>query len=127
MEGFSNKPKMKFLCLELLGMTLLTIAFNFQSEFYAYFIMIVSLWSWNVSACHFNPTVTLASYFFRGEYRSDLGTMILILITQFIGTLAGLLITFVTTKKLYPTDTTKVFEPAVRPLCPKLAANSQPT
>ena len=51
--------KFTYLIYEFLGTALITVAYNMAAKNYAMVLLVVSIWSWNVSAAHFNMAITL--------------------------------------------------------------------
>ena len=102
MEGYDVKDKKFFFFFEFLGTMILTVAFNFvdlanvyiRALIIAKVIFIVSFVSWEVSAAHFNPAVTLGSYLFTGNLKENMQPMLGIIAMQVLGILIGIFITW---------------------------------
>ena len=62
MENLSDKNKLVFFAYEFVGMAVLSLCLNMSGIGTAVSaLMVVSIWSWDVSCAHFNPAVTLGS------------------------------------------------------------------
>ena len=120
MEGFKDKNKLLFLLYEMLGMMILTIAFNMSHQ-YAILIIVVSIWAWDVSAAHFNPAITFGTFVMdtkdMSKLKDNLVPFLLLWLVQMIGALAGILVTFLCSHIVYNGDA-KTITPSVSPLCP---------
>ena len=51
---------LKYLLYEFLGTALISVAYNMANKYYSIVLLVVSIWSWNISAAHFNMAITLA-------------------------------------------------------------------
>ena len=61
MEAYQDKSKLNFFLYEFVGMALVTVAYNVSSS-QMFTILVVSIWSWNVSAAHFNMAITIGDF-----------------------------------------------------------------
>lgn len=116
----------KFLIYELLGTSILTICYNMTGQ-YVYFLLVVSVWAWNYSAAHFNAAITLGELVVRsqdgGEFMKGLVPFGAIAMTQIIGGLLGILITFMISQITYGTNS-KTISPTPPTLCPALGCKT---
>lgn len=89
-----------YILYELLGSCLLMVSVNFRSSLAVLFC--VTLWSWELSAAHFNWGLTLCEIFMEykkvGEY---IKPALVIIFVQFIGALLGILITYLEVNYTY--------------------------
>lgn len=57
--------KINFVSLEVLGTAFMTYAYSINPILtYSSFIFAATIWSWQLSAAHFNPALTLGSLLF---------------------------------------------------------------
>lgn len=134
MENFGNKNKIMFFFVELVGTAILTFALNMGSFTIPiptvgdislaiggiWIIFIVTFWAWELGAAHFNFAITLGSFLFNyDKIGESLIPMVALLLTQFTGSLLGMLMTYVITHKFKTNDGNyKLFEPLAPTLCP---------
>jgi len=97
-------------------------------------LLIISLWSWEISCAHFNLGVTLGSLLFhidehwckKKEYKKNLMQFFLIILCEFIGSLFGVFLTFAASKIVWPDGLgtkTKEIYPNPPTLCPRFTAS----
>ena len=106
-----------------MGTALLTFCFNMGGYSGVAAILVVSLWSWEVSCAHFNPAVTFGSLVHsamaNGEILEKLMQGGAIILAQFCGTFFGI---FLTTQSSYISnisDNIREQSPNALYLCPK--------
>ena len=91
---------------------------------FQYVLFIVSLWSWELSAAHFNFAVTIASYINTSKYESigsKFPSFLGICLSQVIGAFFGIFLTFLSSKYYLPDgdNNKKEIQPKVNPsVCP---------
>ena len=97
MEGFQDKNKIHYFMYELVGTMLVTVSYNLTSQ-YVFTILIVSIWSWEVSAAHFNMAITLGDFIYNTrsleKLKNNIVPFLALIFVQFIGSLMGIFITF---------------------------------
>ena len=119
---FKDRNKQLYILYELLGSCLLMIGVNFG--FGSLVLTCISLWSWELSAAHFNWGLTLCEIFMEyknvGEYLKPAG---IIIVVQFVGALLGIFFTYIQVNYQYANfdefDTYDVV-PSPPTLCPSL-------
>ena len=132
-----NKQKRYFYAYELIGTSILTLAYNLSSLSGGQpVLLVISLWSWEISCAHFNVAVTLGSLLFHSdllsfkngkETRKNLMQFFLIIVCQFFGSLFGIFLTFAGSKIIWPVEDTdqKSIYPEVPNLCPSVIDNQK--
>ena len=78
MEGFAEKNKPIYLFYEFLGTALIVLTFNIGQSALGFILLLVSIWSWEVSCAHFNPAITLAQLV--GEGTGGIGSKLVSLL-----------------------------------------------
>ena len=68
MESFNKSNKAVFLFYEMLGTAILTFGANVAMTAVPAFLLLTSIWSWQLSSAHFNSAVTLAAFCFDLEH-----------------------------------------------------------
>ena len=113
----------KYLLYEFFGVAVLSVCYN-MTKSYTYFLLVVSIWAWNHSGAHFNMAITLGELIVRStnldEFTKGISSFIAISFTQFIGSLFGILITFMISTVTYNGNFSKTVSPVVPTLCPSL-------
>jgi glycerol uptake facilitator-like aquaporin len=87
------------------------------------------LWSWEDSAAHFNPAITLASFVHAaGGVRgvvANVKPLVSLIVVQIIGAFFGLFVTYLVSRIQKPAENVKTTQPAVPTLCPPLGCITQ--
>lgn len=86
----------------------MSFAYNFDTGYYN-ILFVVTLWAWTLSAAHFNMAITIGAFVMGTKLslkslKNNIVEFGLILLVQFLGSMFGILITFVSSHILYPTS-----------------------
>lgn len=76
MENLKEKSTLIFFLYEFLGTAILTYAYQISGN-YIYVIFVITFWSWEVSAAHFNTAITIGSFIYNTKELKDLKANIL--------------------------------------------------
>ena len=77
MENITNKNKKFFYFYEFMGTAFLSFCYNISNKQnirdfpISCVLMVISLWSWELSSAHFNLAITIASYINTNRYDSN--------------------------------------------------------
>lgn len=129
-----SKQKRYFYAYELIGTALITLSYNLSKVSGAQpVLMIISLWSWEISCAHFNAAITLGSLLYHSdqlsfkqskykETKESLMQFMLIIICQCFGALFGIFLTFAGSRITWPEGDfdQKDIYPKPPTLCPSL-------
>ena len=104
-------------------MAFLTMCFNLgQLNGYTLGLLVVSIFSWEVSCAHFNMAITLAETLFQledyGQFKERLPSIIKLVCAQLLGAPFGILITFMVSDITFGIGDAKSINPTVPLLCP---------
>jgi hypothetical protein len=123
MHGYEDKNKVHYYLYEFLGTVIVTVGYNITSSSAIPILLIVSLWSWEKSAAHFNAALTIGEFMMtigdpQKMMRSALPTLFILLV-QFLGALAGIFVTYLCSRITTDAATNiKTTQPTVPVLCP---------
>ena len=111
-DSWKDKNKLKFFAYEFFGSALIAYFFNITKSLSS-MLYIATLVSWEVSAAHFNNALSIGTLFFNHtDFKENIIPYLILTIVQFLGSLAGLLCTYLTVyyssydqyhKTIYPT------------------------
>ena len=129
MDNFFDQSKRQYFFYELLGTFFITVCSNVSRPFVYLTIFFVSLWSWEDSAAHFNPAITMASFVHSvGSVKgivANIKPLVSLILVQILGALLGLFVTYVVSRIQFPAPNTKTTQPGVPTLCPPLGCATQ--